>query len=97
MENLAVLKNRDVLLVLILIVMVFISGFISGMLFLENKEQDDRIKKLEARVENQVEDIELLTNKVKVLESDSEYFDGMIYDIIDVLDTQTSMLTYMFY
>jgi len=93
MENLAVLKNRDVLLVLILIVMVFISG----MLFLENKEQDDRIKKLEARVENQVEDIELLTNKVKVLESDSEYFDGMIYDIIDVLDTQTSMLTYMFY
>jgi len=90
---LAVLKNRDVLLVLILIVMVFISG----MLFLENKEQDDRIKKLEARVENQVEDIELLTNKVKVLESDSEYFDGMIYDIIDVLDTQTSMLTYMFY
>ena len=93
MENLAVLKNRDVLLVLILIVMVFVSG----MLFLENKEQDDRIKKLEARVENQVEDIELLTNKVKVLESDSEYFDGMIYDIIDVLDTQTSMLTYMFY
>ena len=93
MENLAVLKNRDVLLVLILIVMVFISG----MLFLENKEQDDRIKKLEARVENQVEDIELLTNKVKVLESDSEYFDGMIYDIIGVLDTQTSMLTYMFY
>jgi hypothetical protein len=93
MENLAVLKNRDVLLVLILIVMVFISG----MLFLENKEQDDRIKKLEARVENQVEDIELLTNKVKVLDSDSEYFDGMIYDIIDVLDTQTSMLTYMFY
>ena len=93
MENLAVLKNRDVLLVLILIVMVFISG----MLFLENKEQDDRIKKLEARVENQVEDIELLTNKVKVLEADSVYFDGMIYDIIDVLDTQTSMLTYMFY
>ena len=93
MENLAVLKNRDVLLVLILIVMVFISG----MLFLENKEQDDRIKKLEARVENQVEDIELLTNKVKVLEADSIYFDGMIYDIIDVLDTQTSMLTYMFY
>ena len=93
MENLAVLKNRDVLLVLILIVMVFISG----MLFLENKEQDDRIKKLEARVENQIEDIELLTNKVKVLESDSEYFDGMIYDIIGVLDTQTSMLTYMFY
>ena len=93
MENLGVLKNRDVLLVLILIVMVFISG----MLFLENKEQDDRIKKLEARVENQVEDIELLTNKVKVLESDSAYFDGMIYDIIDVLDTQTSMLTYMFY
>ena len=71
--------------------------FISGMLFLENKEQDDRIKKLEARVENQVEDIELLTNKVKVLEADSVYFDGMIYDIIDVLDTQTSMLTYMFY
>ena len=93
MENLAVLKNRDVLLVLILIVMVFISG----MLFLENKEQDDRIKKLEARVDNQVEDIELLTNKVKVLEADSVYFDGMIYDIIDVLDTQTSMLTYMFY
>ena len=93
MENLAVLKNRDVLLVLILIVMVFISG----MLFLENKEQEDRIKKLEARVENQVEDIELLTNKVKVLEADSVYFDGMIYDIIDVLDTQTSMLTYMFY
>lgn len=93
MENLGVLKNRDVLLVLILIVMVFISG----MLFLENKEQDDRIKKLEARVENQVEDIELLTNKVKVLEADSVYFDGMIYDIIDVLDTQTSMLTYMFY
>ena len=93
MENLGVLKNRDVLLVLILIVMVFISG----MLFLENQEQDDRIKKLEARVENQVEDIELLTNKVKVLEADSEYFDGMIYDIIDVLDTQTSMLTYMFY
>ena len=93
MENLAVLKNRDVLLVLILIVMVFISG----MLFLENKELDDRIKKLEARVENQVEDIELLTNKVKVLEADSVYFDGMIYDIIGVLDTQTSMLTYMFY
>lgn len=93
MENLAVLKNRDVLLVLILIVMVFISG----MLFLENKEQDDRIKKLEARVENQVENIELLTNKVKVLEADSAYFNGMIYDIIDVLDTQTSMLTYMFY
>jgi hypothetical protein len=93
MENLGVLKNRDVLLVLILIVMVFISG----MLFLENKEQDDRIKKLEARVENQVENIELLTNKVKVLEADSVYFDGMIYDIIDVLDTQTSMLTYMFY
>ena len=93
MENLAVLKNRDVLLVLILIVMVFISG----MLFLENKEQDDRIKKLEARVENQVEDIELLTNKVKVLEADSVYFDSMIYDIIGVLDTQTSMLTYMFY
>lgn len=93
MENLGVLKNRDVLLVLILIVMVFISG----MLFLENKEQDDRIKKLEARVENQVEDIELLTNKVKVLEADSVYFDGMIYDIIGVLDTQTSMLTYMFY
>lgn len=93
MENLGVLKNRDVLLVLILIVMVFISG----MLFIENKEQDDRIKKLEARVENQVEDIELLTNKVKVLEADSVYFDGMIYDIIDVLDTQTSMLTYMFY
>ena len=83
MENLGVLKNRDVLLVLILIVMVFISG----MLFLENKEQDDRIKKLEARVENQVKDIELLTNKVKVLEADSVYFDGMIYDIIDVLDT----------
>jgi hypothetical protein len=94
MENLAVLKNRDVLLVLILIVMVFISG----MLFLENKEQDDRIKKLEARVENQVEDIELLTNKVKVLEADSEYFDGMIYDIIDVLDDQTNLLNYyMFY
>ena len=93
MENLAVLKNRDALLVLILIVMVFISG----VLFLENKEQDDRIKKLEARVENQVEDIELLTNKVKVLEADSEYFDGMIYDIIGVLDDQTSMLTYMFY
>lgn len=93
MENLGVLKNRDILLVLILIVMVFISG----MLFLENKEQDDRIKKLESRVENQVEDIELLTNKVKVLEADSVYFDGMIYDIIDVLDTQTSMLTYMFY
>ena len=93
MENLGVLKNRDVLLALILIVMVFISG----MLFLENQEQDDRIKKLEARVENQVEDIELLTNKVKVLEADSEYFDGMIYDIIGVLDTQTSMLTYMFY
>lgn len=93
MENLGVLKNRDVLLVLILIVMVFISG----MLFLENKEQDDRIKKLEARVENQTEDIELLTNKVKVLEADSEYFDGMIYDIIGVLDTKTSMLTYMFY
>ena len=93
MENLAVLKNRDALLVLILIVMVFISG----VLFLENKEQNDRIKKLEARVENQVEDIELLTNKVKVLEADSEYFDGMIYDIIGVLDDQTSMLTYMFY
>ena len=93
MENLGVLKNREVLLVLILIVMVFISG----MLFLENKEQDDRIKKLEARVENQIEDIELLTNKIKVLEADSEYFDGMIYDIIDVLDYQTSMLTYMFY
>ena len=71
--------------------------FISGMLFLENKEQDDRIKKLETRIENQAEDIELLTNKVKVLEADSVYFDGMIYDIIDVLDTQTSMLTYMFY
>jgi hypothetical protein len=72
--------------------------FISGMLFLENKEQDDRIKKLEARVENQVEDIELLTNKVKVLEADSEYFDGMIYDIIDVLDDQTNLLNYyMFY
>lgn len=94
MENLAVLKNRDVLLVIILIVMVFISG----MLFLENKEQDDRIKKLEARVENQVEDIELLTNKVKVLEADSAYFDGMIYDIIGILDDQTSLLNYyMFY
>lgn len=94
MENLAVLKNRDVLLVLILIVMVFISG----MLFLENKEQDDRIKKLETRIEKQAEDIELLTNKVKVLEADSAYFDGMIYDIIGILDDQTSLLNYyMFY
>lgn len=47
--------------------------FISGMLFLENQEQDDRIKKLEARIDNQAEDIELLTNKVKVLEADSVY------------------------
>ena len=94
MENLGVLKNRDVLLVIILIVMVFISG----MLFLENKEQDDRIKKLETRIENQAEDIELLTNKVKILEADSAYFDGMIYDIIGILDDQTSLLNYyMFY
>ena len=94
MENLAVLKNRDVLLVLILIVMVFISG----MLFLENQKQDDRIKKLEARIENQAEDIELLTNKVKVLEADSVYCQEMIYDIIGILDDQTSLLNYyMFY
>lgn len=94
MENLGVLKNRDVLLVIILIVMVFISG----MLFLENQEQDDRIKKLETRIENQAEDIELLTNKVKVLEADSVYFDSMIYDIIGILDDQTSLLNYyMFY
>ena len=72
--------------------------FISGMLFLENKEQDDRIKKLETRIESQAEDIELLTNKVKVLEADSVYFDGMIYDIIGILDDQTSLLNYyMFY
>ena len=72
--------------------------FISGMLFLENQEQDDRIKELEARIENQAEDIELLTNKIKVLEADSEYFDGMIYDIIGILDDQTSLLNYyMFY
>jgi len=94
MENLGVLKNRDVLLVIILVVMVFISG----MLFLENQKQDDRIKKLEARIEKQAEDIELLTNKVKVLEADSAYFDGMIYDIIGILDDQTSLLNYyMFY
>jgi len=94
MENLGVLKNRDVLLVIILIVMVFISG----MLFLENQEQDDRIKKLETRIENQAEDIELLTNKVKVLEADSEYCQSMIYDIVDILDDQTSLLNYyMFY
>ena len=94
MENLGVLKNKDVLLVIILIVMVFISG----MLFLENQEQDDRIKKLETRIEKQAEDIELLTNKVKVLEADSAYFDGMIYDIIGILDDQTSLLNYyMFY
>lgn len=72
--------------------------FISGMLFLENQEQDDRIKKLETRIENQAEDIELLTNKVKVLEADSVYFDSMIYDIIGILDDQTSLLNYyMFY
>lgn len=94
MENLAVLKNRDVLLVVILIVMVFISG----MLFLENQEQDDRIKKLEARIESQAEDIELLTNKVKILEADSTYYQEMIYDIVDILDDQTSLLNYyMFY
>ena len=94
MENLGVLKNRDVLLAIILVVMVFISG----MLFLENQEQDDRIKKLETRIESQAEDIELLTNKVKVLEADSVYFDGMIYDIIGILDDQTSLLNYyMFY
>lgn len=94
MGNLAVLKNRDMLLVIILIVMVFISG----MLFLENKEQDDRIKKLETRIENQTEDIELLTNKVKVLEADSVYCQEMIYDIIGILDDQTSLLNYyMFY
>lgn len=94
MENLEVLKNRDVLLVIILIVMVFISG----MLFLENQEQDDRIKKLETRIENQAEDIELLTNKVKVLEADSTYCQEMIYDIVGILDDQTSLLNYyMFY
>ena len=94
MENLGVLKNRDVLLVIILVVMVFISG----MLFLENKEQDDRIKKLETRIENQAEDIELLTNKVKVLEADSVYCQEMIYDIVGILDDQTSLLNYyMFY
>ena len=94
MENLGVLKNRDVLLAIILVVMVFISG----MLFFENQEQDDRIKKLETRIESQAEDIELLTNKVKVLEADSVYFDGMIYDIIGILDDQTSLLNYyMFY
>lgn len=89
-----VLKNRDVLLVVILIVMVFISG----MLFLENQEQDDRIKKLETRIESQAEDIELLTNKVKVLEADSMYCQEMIYDIVGILDDQTSLLNYyMFY
>ena len=94
MENLGVLKNRDVLLVIILIVMVFISG----MLFLENQEQDDRIKKLEARIDNQAEDIELMTNKVKVLEADSMYCQEMIYDIVGILDDQTSLLNYyMFY
>lgn len=72
--------------------------FISGMLFLENQEQDDRIKKLEAQIENQAEDIELLTNKVKVLEADSVYCQEMIYDIIGILDDQTSLLNYyMFY
>lgn len=94
MENLEVLKNRDVLLVVILIVMVFISG----MLFLENQEQDDRIKKLETRIESQAEDIELMTNKVKVLEADSTYCQEMIYDIVGILDDQTSLLNYyMFY